>query len=251
MRKPTADELMKQLGMDTPIKACSKCKEAKHVDQFYISKRRGGYWFYPSCIECGREDVRCYREPRRKELAAKQRAYAQEHQEEIRAYNKRLKKENPELVASRKRADYQKHRVKRRIASERWRLANRDHWNKMARKRIRHKRKTDPAFHLLSLMRHQVWLRVRQFSLGKSSARTMELLGCDMQQLRAHFETQFQPGMTWENMGRGGWHIDHKIPCSWFDLTEKWQQELCFHHTNLQPLWEADNLSKSNRFAHE
>jgi hypothetical protein len=32
-----------------------------------------------------------------------------------------------------------------------------------------------------------------------------------------------------------------------FDLTDIEQQRLCFHFTNLQPLWKLDNLRKGTR----
>ncbi len=56
-------------------------------------------------------------------------------------------------------------------------------------------------------------------------------------------EKQFKSGMTWEN--RSLWHIDHKRPVSSFDLTKPEEQKLCFHYTNLQPLWAVENLRKS------
>jgi len=52
--------------------------------------------------------------------------------------------------------------------------------------------------------------------------------------------------MTWENHGE--WHIDHIKPCASFDLSDKKEQIMCFHYTNLQPLWGSDNLSKSDKF---
>lgn len=49
--------------------------------------------------------------------------------------------------------------------------------------------------------------------------------------------------------GKHGWHVDHIIPCSSFDLTDIKQQKICFHYTNLQPLWAIDNLKKSNKIS--
>jgi hypothetical protein len=69
-----------------------------------------------------------------------------------------------------------------------------------------------------------------------------------MEKLFAHLEAQFRDGMSWDNYGRYGWHIDHIIPCSSFDLTDTDQQRKCFHYTNLQPLWAHENLSKGPRF---
>ena len=52
--------------------------------------------------------------------------------------------------------------------------------------------------------------------------------------------------MSWDNYGK--WHIDHVRPCSSFDLTDAKQQEECFHYTNLQPLWAAENLQKGSKW---
>jgi hypothetical protein len=75
----------------------------------------------------------------------------------------------------------------------------------------------------------------------------LELLGCSLEQARKHIEHQFKEGMNWGNCGFRGWHIDHIIPCSAFDLTKIEEQKKCFHYTNLQPLWAKDNLRKSNK----
>jgi len=73
-----------------------------------------------------------------------------------------------------------------------------------------------------------------------------ELVGCSTRQLRAHFERQFVEGMTWNNRGKSDdcWQVDHIVPRSQFDLTEISQQKLCFHYSNLQPLWTRDNRAK-------
>jgi hypothetical protein len=57
-------------------------------------------------------------------------------------------------------------------------------------------------------------------------------------------EKKFLPGMNWENYGE--WHIDHIVPCSSFDLSKSEQQKICFNYSNLQPLWAADNIRKSD-----
>ncbi len=76
-------------------------------------------------------------------------------------------------------------------------------------------------------------------------ARTMELTGCSAEYLKKYLETKFKKGMTWENHGRKGWHIDHIKPCASFDLSNLRQQKKCFHYKNLQPLWAEENLRKN------
>lgn len=70
-------------------------------------------------------------------------------------------------------------------------------------------------------------------------------LGCSAPELVAHIESQFAPGMSWDN--RGEWHVDHIRPLASFDLTDPAQRLEACHYTNLQPLWAADNIAKGAR----
>ena len=61
-------------------------------------------------------------------------------------------------------------------------------------------------------------------------------------ELKIYLESKFVEGMSWNNYGLYGWHIDHIIPLSSAN-TEDEIYKLC-HYTNLQPLWSEDNLKK-------
>lgn len=89
-------------------------------------------------------------------------------------------------------------------------------------------------------------LATRLHTFVKSGAGTMDYLGCSIDELRAHLETCFQVGMSWENYGRTGWHIDHIRPCASFNLADEVQARKCFHWTNLQPLWAFENVRKNS-----
>lgn len=67
-----------------------------------------------------------------------------------------------------------------------------------------------------------------------------------MEFLSSYLEVRFKLGMSWSNHGRNGWHVDHIIPCAMFDLTIVDNQKICFHYTNLQPLWWWENIAKSD-----
>jgi len=94
--------------------------------------------------------------------------------------------------------------------------------------------------------------RLNKMLQGKTKVSSMlVLLGCSLPELQAHLETQFQPGMTRNNHGKGPgkWNVDHIRPCASFpDLTDPTQQAQCFHYTNLQPMWEPDNLRKGAKY---
>jgi hypothetical protein len=74
---------------------------------------------------------------------------------------------------------------------------------------------------------------------------TINLLGCNVQTLKKHLQSNFTKGMKWNNYGM--WHVDHIIPCAKFDLKNEEEQKICFHYTNLQPLWAKDNCSKQDK----
>lgn len=69
-------------------------------------------------------------------------------------------------------------------------------------------------------------------------------LGCSIKDLQKYLESKFEQEMSWDNYGFYGWHIDHIVPLSSFDLTDPEQFSKACHYTNLQPLWARDNLSK-------
>jgi hypothetical protein len=75
--------------------------------------------------------------------------------------------------------------------------------------------------------------------------KTFELIGCTPNELKEHLEKQFKDGMSWDNHGLFGWHIDHIIPISSAKNDDE-MKKLC-HFTNLQPLWAKENIQKRNK----
>jgi hypothetical protein len=98
-------------------------------------------------------------------------------------------------------------------------------------------------------LRQGMWNGLRHYNNpNKIKSNTFaNLLGCTLEFFMSYMESKFQKGMNWENRGVYGWHIDHIVPCSSFDLTKPSEQKKCFHYTNLQPLWAKDNLLKGDK----
>lgn len=103
----------------------------------------------------------------------------------------------------------------------------------------------DPAQRIRATTRHRLWKALKGLS---KSARSFELVGCTHRQLKLHIEAKFKPGMSWDNYGVHGWHIDHIRPCESFDLSDPEHQRACFHFTNLQPLWCHENWRKNDKW---
>ena len=110
----------------------------------------------------------------------------------------------------------------------------------------REKWKNDPEYKLVEVARHRMRAMIVK---GYKSAHTMELVGCTPEFLRQYLESKFQPGMSWNNFGKGEgkWNVDHILPCSRFDLKSEEHQRICFNYRNLQPLWENENTLKKDK----
>jgi hypothetical protein len=104
------------------------------------------------------------------------------------------------------------------------------------------KRIKDINFRIISYLRTRIYDALKY---NRKSEHTIDLLGCSIKQLRQHLQSQFRPGMTWQNYGK--WHIDHIRPCASFNLQDPIEQTKCFNYTNLQPLWAKDNLIKGGK----
>ena len=106
----------------------------------------------------------------------------------------------------------------------------------------------NPSFRISCAWRVNMANNIRREMAGaEKHASTVDLLGCSIQEYMRHLESKFKPGMTWENYGRNGWHMDHIKPCCSFDLTTEAGQRACFHYSNIQPLWARENMSKGGR----
>lgn len=117
-------------------------------------------------------------------------------------------------------------------------------YKKQHRKRLREKLFTErPEQRVL----HHFRSRLNHILKSEKNSKTSDLLGCTIVELKVHIEKQFTDGMSWDNYGLFGWHIDHIIPCSMFNLFDENDLKQCFHYTNLQPLWAKDNILKSDK----
>ena len=135
--------------------------------------------------------------------------------------------------------------AKDRASYHRRRAANPELFKQRERQRQR-KRRQDPLYKLRSNIGTLIANKLSGQGYTKRS-RTSHILGCSYQQFCAHIESQFAEGMGWHN--RELWHLDHRVPCALATT----QQELLLLNRwdNFQPLWAADNQTKSTTFDRE
>jgi hypothetical protein len=153
---------------------------------------------------------------------------------------KKVRKEKPDHCRSVQRQWQQRNRDTTRRYSREYASRNRTKLTESVRVR----RHTDHSFRIASQLRGRLRSAVRAQGTIKVAG-LWDILGCDKVFLMNHLSSQFTEGMSFANYGE--WHIDHIRPCASFDLTDPEQQKECFHYSNLQPLWAADNFQKSDK----
>lgn len=170
--------------------------------------------------------------------------YRLEHKAEKAEWSKNYAKTHKEQIRKHIRKYQQTHKEEINKKSKLFRDTHKEHIKKYNREYSRKRKNSDIGFKLICNLRTKVSEAIRRNS---KSSPTLMLLGCSVNKLKQHLESQFKPNMSWDNYGYYGWHIDHKKPCVNFDLSSPDEQKKCFHYTNLQPLWAEENMRK-NRY---
>lgn len=175
-------------------------------------------------------------------------------------YYKNKHKNDPEFAARRKTNAlkyYYNNKEKCKENVKNWKKSNPEKRRELDRKsRHRPENKLKRNLRIKNIYKNNPHLRIR-ISLSKrirqtlkasrtnKTNKTMEYTGCSIEFLKNYIELKFKPGMKWQNYGE--WEIDHIIPCAAFDLTKLEQQKICFHYSNLQPLWAIENIKKQDK----
>lgn len=89
-------------------------------------------------------------------------------------------------------------------------------------------------------------LRILLGNIKIKKPKTEKLIDCKLDNFIKHLDKSFYENMSFDNYGIL-WHLDHIIPCDWFDLNNINQLKACTHYTNLQALLINDNIVKSNK----
>jgi cobalamin-dependent methionine synthase I len=196
------------------MKKCGRCKVEKDHSEFHKdSTKIDGLTSF--CKECKVE-------------------YRKNNISKFKSYKKKHYAKNKSKILETQRKEYRKLHKKCRTKQNNYRT-NRKQQEK-------ERRQKDQNFRILGNLRTRVYHALKKNTKG---LKTKELLGCSIDELKIYLERKFTEGMNWENYG--SWHMDHIVPCATFDLRHSDQQKICFHYSNLQPLWAKDNLRKNKR----
>lgn len=201
-------------------KICTDCLINKDITEFNKNKNRED-GLQTSCRDCNKIYKKKYYLENKERVLEKSKKYYDDNR------NKILERV---AIWAEKNIDKTKNYKKNYVEK------NRD----LINKRMSGRKKNEPILKLKMLYRSKL-----NKILGSHKESTFELIGCSPNHLKEHLEKQFKNGMSWDNHGLYGWHIDHIIPLSSAKTTEE-MKKLC-HFTNLQPLWALENIRKRNK----
>lgn len=156
-------------------------------------------------------------------------------------YKERYQRQREQRIE--KQREYNKTKQCKTNRQNRWR--NNPEVRERAYQWYRNRKKNNPGFKLACNLRSRIWDALN----GKcKSAKTMELLGCTIDEFVKYIESKWEKDMSWQNYGNkeNQWSIDHIKPCAMFDFTNEEEQKQCFHYSNMQPMWSKENYLKNS-----
>lgn len=243
--KICSQELAIDLYHKPNIGSCKECTNKKQkADRLKnLDKRREmNRLSYYKKREENLKRVKVYAEKTKNLKAEYDKQYREQNKLKIAEYKKQYATENAEQISKRMRIYRQENSEKLALNKSEYSKNNRQKVNKKQLAYQKIKTATDPLFRLRKNTRKMV----SRYMIGEKSMRTQQIIGCTYEELRLHLEQQFTEGMTWENYGINGWHVDHIKPLAMASTEE--EIIASNHYTNLQPLWCLDNLSKGATF---
>lgn len=277
--KPRVNPIFR-INLETNEKTCSKCLITKPLEDFWLMPNGK----YPArCRRCQSDytiqfnkerykndtefkkkkniQVKEYKEKNKDKVSKWSSDWAKNNRDKVNEIAREYRKKNPEYFKNklkrihRKRWDNDpeyRERVSRQSKERFQKLYyNDEEYRENCIKKVQenHKKryKTDEMYKFITNIRRVVWGAFRRMGYTKIS-RSMDILGAEWIVVKEHFETLFQDGMTWDNYGVNGWHVDHIIPISSADNEDDVIK--LNHYKNLQPLWAKDNLRKGNKIGY-
>jgi hypothetical protein len=193
------------------MKKCKKCNIEKSLDNFWNkSNEPDGKHRY--CTTCQKESGKVYYHTSGRKDSDYYKTYRDQNKEYFNQYSNTHYHSKKELYREWNRTKYQ----------------------------------TDLGFKLKHVTAARISQALKTYQTLKKD-RTIEYLGCTMDEYTQYLEQMFTPDMNWDNYGEY-WEIDHIKPIDAFDLNDEDQLYEAFNYINTQPLKKKDNREKSNKF---
>jgi hypothetical protein len=224
------------------MKKCNKCGLSKSYDEYHNSKSYSD-GKNVMCKVCKSEKSKRYYEKNSEHV--KKRILDNYYDDREKHWGRMCNyyKENRDDLLEYKSEYYERNKEHMLELSSVYYKENKEDINEKNKLYMCERRKTDKLFVLKETISSLIYHSLRR-SGYKRNKRTMDVLGCTIQEFKDYIESLFVDGMSWDN--KGEWHIDHKRPVGWAKDEEEIYE--LNHYTNLQPMWGIDNIRKGNRY---
>lgn len=224
---------VKKDGYFSVCKTCIKERYQKNRQQFLDQKKR-------------------YYQLKAGEIKQQKKQYYQSHKEERQKYNKNYQQIHKEELNEYYKQYYQDHKEQKLQYGKQY---SKDHSVQRNLRRGRRK-KEDLNFRIKCNLASRLSKSIKgNYKVG-SAIRDM---CCSIDEMFKLFELMYDNNplhpilgkMCRENYGvvNGifGWEVDHIVPLSSFDLTDRAQLLKAVHYSNLRPMWASQNRSEKDR----
>lgn len=249
--------------MEQITKICSLCKIEKVIAEFYNPnnshckecRKKATKEYYKSNSKARKEYAKNYNIKNKEKVILRQKLYANKNRDKILKYNKNsyydiINNEDTRLVYQKKQHERYLKRIQnpeyvilKNQKNKEYKLKNKEIIKKKRNIYQKNKYDTDPIYRTMVLLKTRFYKAIKRNN-SKKIAPVLKLVGCTQEYLKSYLENQFRPEMNWENHGKI-WEIDHILPITSFDLSNKDEQERCFHYSNLQPLFKTTKIALS------
>lgn len=257
------------------MKRCCACKKEKDEPEFYknryecklcskdmyekrkhilAEKAKYNRKNNPEWVEKEKERGRQYRIKNRELLLQKEAEWRKSMPSDVlKERTRRSYLKNRDKIRAKSKEKREKNIDEARRKSKETYAANKERILENAKKRranyypkrneqARVKRKENPLYRLKTNLRCSIYKSFARIASRKPT-NTNKILGTDYDTVKFHIESKFTEGMSWENYGK--WDVDHIIPLASAKTPDE-LLKLC-HYSNLQPLWEYDNIIKGHK----
>ena len=221
------------------IRTCSKCYETKDIIYFQI-RNMNKNTYHSHCKDCLKEDRKNYYENNKEKYAITTKTYIKRTNNKKNLYiDNRVYSDNKKCTKCKKVL----HVDNFFYDSQRQNLMSNCKTCTYTRKKLY--LDNNPQIRIKKAISSRLSSCINK---NYNSKTLIKYLGCsyDFFDKWLEFQLKFTKKLTLDNYGKK-WHIDHVIPCSSFDFTDKKQVKKCTNWKNLRPLERIENIKKSNK----
>jgi hypothetical protein len=220
------------------MKTCSKCLIVKELTHFYKKEKS----YRSECKTCLSLRHKTYKSSDK--FKRKPTHLSTEEREQLLKSKQLWYQSNKESISLKNKEKYERDKMPFLEKNKIWRKNNKEYHFKHIKERINN---GDMCLKIRLNLRSRLSIALKN---NQKVGSAVSDLGCSIEEFKLHLESKFLPGMTWDNYGINGWHIDHVKPLIAYNLVDPKQLKEACYYTNLQPLWAKDNLSKGGKYGY-